>query len=111
MTDQEKKMIGKYYNPAISDTRPQLELNDKHHSVMRAIRPGELSFYVTGTWKVKEDSLIIENDASSITIEDGDPAMVGTIAPRIAYPIISYDETVLRVSRGGIVYDYHRRME
>lgn len=111
MTDQEKSMIGKYYIPALSDTRPMLELDAERHSVIRAIRPGELSFYVEGTWEVKDDSLVIVNDGASITIEDGDPSLVGTVAPRVAYPIVSYDERVLRIERGGIQYDYHRRME
>lgn len=111
MTDREKQMVGKYYIPAVSDTRPMIELNNENRAVVSAIRPGELSFFVTGTWKVRNDSLIIENDASSITIEEGDPALVGTVASRVAYPILGYDETVLRINRGGIVYDYHRRTE
>lgn len=111
MTDQEKRMVGKYYIPALSDTRPMLELNPERRSVLRAIRPGELSFYVEGTWEVKDDSLVIVNDGASITIEDGDPSLVGTVAPRVAYPIVSYDERILRIERGGIQYDYHRRME
>lgn len=111
MTDREKQMVGKYYIPAVSDSHPMIELNDENMAVIRAIRPGELSFFVTGTWKVRNDSLIIENDASSITIEEGDPALVGTVAPRVAYPILSYDETVLRLKRGGAIYDYHRRQE
>lgn len=111
MSDREKSMIGKYYIPAVSDTHPLIELNDDNKAVIRAIRPGELSYFVTGVWKVRDDSLIIENDASSITIENGDPGMVGTVAPRVAYPIVSYDETVLRINRSGIIYDYHRRAE
>lgn len=111
MTDQEKRMVGKYYIPALSDTRPMLELNPERRSVLRAIRPGELSFYVEGTWEVKDDSLVIVNDGASITIEDGDPSLVGTVAPRVAYPIVCYDERILRIERGGIQYDYHRRME
>lgn len=111
MSDREKSMVGKYYIPAVSDTHPLIELNDDNKAVIRAIRPGELSYFVTGIWKVRDDSLIIENDASSITIEDGDPGMVGTVAPRVAYPILSYDETVLRIKRGGIIYDYNRRTE
>ena len=111
MSEQETQMVGKYYIPALSDTRPLLELNPERKAVIRAIRPGELSFYVEGSWKVENDSLIIVNDASSITIEEGDPTLVGTVAPRVAYPIISFNENTLRIERGGIAYDYHRRME
>ena len=111
MSKREKSMIGKYYIPAVSDTHPLLELSADRQSVMRAIRPGELSFYVEGEWKVENDSLIIVNDASSITIEEGDPALVGTVAERVAYPILGYDETTLRIERQGVVYDYHRRAD
>lgn len=111
MTDREKAMVGKYYISAISDTHPVIELNDNNASVLRAIRPGELSFSVEGTWHIVGDSLIIVNDASSITIEEGDPTLVGNVAPRVAYPIIKADETMMRLERAGVLYDYHRRPE
>lgn len=109
MTRQEKEMVGNYYIPALSDTRPVMELRDGNRSVLRAIRPGELSYCVDGEWHVKQDSLIITNDTTSISIEDGDAALIGHVAPRVSYPILSYDETTLRIERGGIIYDYHRR--
>ena len=111
MTKQEKAMIGHYYIPAVSDTRPLIELEPDNRSVIRAIRPGELSFYVEGTWHINNDSLIIENDISSITIEEGDPGLVGNVAHRVAYPIVEYDNTTLRIKRQGAIYDYHRRLE
>lgn len=111
MSEQEKRMVGNYYIPAVSDTHPLLELGADRSAVVRAIRPGELSFYVTGQWRMENDSLIIDNDISSITIEEGDPALVGTVAPRIAYPILGSDDAVLRLERQGVVYDYHRRVE
>lgn len=111
MTDREKAMAGKYYIFALSDTHPVIELNDKNRSVLRAIRPGELSFSVEGTWHVEGDSLIIVNDSTSITIEEGDPALVGSIAPRVAYPILRADETMMRIERSGVIYDYQRRPE
>lgn len=109
LSKRERQMVGKYYIPAVSDTRPLIELGADRSALLRAIRPGELSFYVTGRWEVDGDSLVIVNDASSITIEDGDPSLVGTVAQRVAYPIISSDETMLRIERHGIEYDYHRR--
>jgi len=111
MSEREKGMVGKYYIPAVSDTNPLMELDADRGAVLRAIRPGELSFYVKGTWHVEDDSLIIVNDISSITIEEGDPSLVGTVAPRVAYPVLHADETVLRIEKQGIPYDYHRRMD
>lgn len=104
-------MVGKYYIPAVSDTHPLLELEADRRAVIRAIRPGELSFYVSGEWRLENDSLIIDNDISSITIEEGDPGLIGTVAPRVAYPILGFDDTVLHIERQGVVYDYHRRLE
>ena len=111
MTDQEKAMIGKYYISAVSDTHPLLELNEGNAAVVRAIRPGELSFSVEGVWHVRNDSLVIDNDVSSIAIEEGDPALVGNVSEHVSWPIRHYDETTLRLERGGTIYDYHRRMD
>ncbi len=109
MSKREKQMVGHYYIPAVSDTSPLLELGEENNSVMRAIRPGELSFSVSGKWHVEGDSLIIVNDASSITIEDGDPGLVGDVAERVAYPIVAFEENILRIARQGVIYDYYRR--
>lgn len=111
MTDREKQMVGKYYIPAVSDTNPLIELNADGTSVLRAIRPGDITYSVTGTWHADEDSLIIVNDSTSITIEDGDPGLVGHVTRRVAYPISSFNESTLSIERQGIVYDYHRRAE
>jgi hypothetical protein len=111
MTDQEKSMIGKYYIPALSDTKPLIELNADRSSVLRAIRPGDITYSVAGQWKVDNDSLIIENDSTSITIEEGDPGLVGHVTRRVAYPIKAVNESTLSIERQGIIYDYHHRPE
>lgn len=111
LSDREEKMVGNYYIPAVSDSRPLLELGNDRSAVIRAIRPGELSYSVTGTWELDGDTLVIATDPSSITIEEGDPALVGTVAPRVAYPVKSFNETTLTIDRQGITYDYHRRAE
>lgn len=111
LSDREKDMVGNYYIPAVSDTRPLIELGGDRTAVIRAIRPGELSYCVSGKWKLNGDTLVIETDPSSITIEEGDPALVGTVAPRVAYPVRSFNETTLTIDRQGITYDYHRRTE
>lgn len=68
LSDKEKQMVGNYYIPAVSDTRPLLELGNKRDAVIRAIRPGELSYCVTGKWELSGDTLVIQTDPSSITI-------------------------------------------
>lgn len=111
MSEQEERMVGNYYIPTVSDTHPLLELGADGNAVIRAIRPGELSFFVNGKWHLENDSLIIDNDISSLTIEEGDPSLVGTVAPRVAYPVLGFDDIVLRIERQGVVYDYHRRQD
>ncbi len=111
LSEQEEKMVGKYYIPALSDTNPLIELNSDRTSVLRAIRPGDITYSVTGVWKVENDSLIIESDSTSITIEDGDPGLVGHVSRRVAYPIKDFNESTLSIQRQGITYDYHRRLD
>lgn len=111
LSEQEEKMVGKYYIPALSDTNPLIELNSDRTSVLRAIRPGDITYSVTGVWKVENDSLIIESDSTSITIEDGDPGLVGHVSRRVAYPIKDFNESTLSIKRQGITYDYHRRLD
>lgn len=111
LSEQEEKMVGKYYISALSDTNPLIELNADRTSVLRAIRPGDITYSVTGVWKVENDSLIIESDSTSITIEDGDPGLVGHVSRRVAYPIKDFNESTLSIQRQGITYDYHRRLD
>ena len=111
LSEQEEKMVGKYYIPALSDTNPLIELNADRTSVLRAIRPGDITYSVTGVWKVENDSLIIESDSTSITIEDRDPGLVGHVSRRVAYPIKDFNESTLSIQRQGITYDYHRRLD
>lgn len=111
LSSREKQMVGKYYISAVSDSNPLIELNADGTSVLRAIAPGEITFSVSGTWHADEDSLIIENDSTSITIEDGDPGLVGHVSRRVAYPIHSFNEQILSLERQGIIYDYRRRSE
>lgn len=107
----EKTMVGKYYNTAISDTNPVIELNKDRTSVLRASRPGEITYSVKGRWHGYPDSLVVDNDPSSITIEEGDPAMVGHVAEHIVLRIKSFNESTMTVDHGGLSYDYHRRPE
>ncbi|MDE6126195.1 MAG: hypothetical protein K2G30_04495 [Muribaculaceae bacterium] len=111
LSDREEKMVGNYYIPAVSDSRPLIELGADRSAVVRAIRPGELSYCVAGKWELSGDTLVILTDPSSITIEEGDPALVGTVAPRVAYPVAACNENTLTLERQGITYDYHRRNE
>lgn len=110
LSDQEKKLVGKYYNSALSDTRPVLELNADRTALRRGIGAG-ITYSVAGTWKVDNDSIIIECDSTSITIEDGDPGLVGHINPRKAIPLSGFTENNLEVREKGGVYVYQHRFD
>lgn len=111
LSDQEKKLVGKYYNPSLSDTRPVLELNADRTAVRRAIRTGEITFSVAATWKVEHDSIIILCDTTSISIEEGDPGRVGHINPRKAIPLSGFTENNLEVNESGAIYVYQHRFD
>lgn len=111
LSDQEKKLVGKYYNTALSDTRPVLELNADRTAVRRAIRTGELTYSVAATWEVKHDSIIITCDPTSVTIEEGDPGLVGQITVRKAYPLSGLSENNLEINEKGAVYVLQHRFE
>lgn len=111
LSDREKALVGKYYNPSLSDTRPVIELNADRTSVRRGIRPGEITYSVGGTWKIEKDSLVILSDSTSITIEEGDPGLVGHITARKAIPLSGFNENTLSLQQQGITYVYHRRLE
>ncbi len=111
LSKQEKEMVGKYYNTALSDMKPAIELNADRSAVVRAIRPGDLVYAVSATWKATPDSLILIPDSTSIVVEEGDPAAVGNVAPRLAWPIVKYNEQTLTLIRDKNTIDYRHRYE
>lgn len=110
LSSREKKLVGKYYNTELSDTRPVLELNADRTAVRRGIGAG-ITYSVSGTWKVDDDSIIIQCDSTSITIEEGDPGLVGHINPRKTIPLSGFSENNLEVREKGGVYVYQHRYD
>lgn len=111
LSDYEKGLVGSYYNTALSDMKPAIELHKDRTAVVRAIRPGDLTYSVSAQWEATEDSLILVPDASSIVIEEGDPAAVGNVAPRLSWPIVKCNEQTLTLVRENNTIDYKRRYE
>lgn len=110
LSSREKEMVGNYFIPEISDVEPLYELHSDGRSVMRAIRPGVLTCWVEGKWHVEGDSLILENDLSTLGTE-GDRSLMGEVSPRSAYLISDYNGVNLTLRKDGIDYIYHRRAE
>lgn len=111
LSDREKELVGKYYNTAVSDMTPEIELNADRSAVVRALRPGDLVYSVKARWSATADSLIVIPDASSIVVEEGDPAGVGNVPARLAWPIVKCNEQSLTLIRNRNTIDYRRRYE
>lgn len=111
LSDYEKTLVGSYYNTALSDMKPAIELRADRSATVRAIRPGDLTYSVSATWKATGDSLILVPDASSIVVEEGDPMAVGNVAPRLSWPIVKCNEQTLTLVRDRNTIDYKRRYE
>ena len=111
LSDHEKDLVGNYYNTALSDMKPAIELRKDRTATIRAIRPGDLTYSVSARWEASEDSLIMIPDATSIIVEEGDPGAVGNVAPRLAWPIVKCNEQTLTLVRENNTIDYKRRYE
>lgn len=109
LSTREKEMVGNYFISEISDIEPLYELRADGTSVMRAIRPEVLTCWVEGQWRIEGDSLIFENDLSTVKFE-GDRSLMGDVAPRSAYRITDYNGVTLTLRKDGIDYVYHRRV-
>jgi|GEM_PF-1929270 len=108
LSDQEKRMVGDYYIPEVSDSTPLYELSEDRSAVVRTIADG-VEASVRGKWRVDNDSLIIDIDESTLTMSDPQAVKV-KMQPHIALPIVSYNEITLSLRKSdGLQYDYHRR--
>lgn len=110
LSGQEKRMVGDYYQSAISDNVPRYELRDDRSATVRMLVDG-VEVSVCGKWRVRKDSLVIDTDASTLAIDGGDLATVKIEVPgHIAHPIISFNDITLSLRHSdGLQYDYHRR--
>lgn len=107
LSREAKKIIGEYMIPEISQTEPVMELNRDATCVVRAIKPGVLSYSVEGTWNVENDSLIMVLDSSTLKAE-GDTLMIGEIPSRSARRIMEFSDFSLQLENEGVVYYYKR---
>ncbi len=110
LSDQAKDMVGVYYQPAISENEPIMELNDDGTCIVHAIKPNVMSYTVNGQWNVENDSLMIETDGKVAEIAgDTTQVTVGEIPLRISYAITSFNGLTLTLNREGADYAYSRR--
>ena len=110
LSDEAKKIVGTYYNTELSQTQPVMELRSDASCLIRAIRPGVLSYSVEGTWNVERDSLILQLEPASLTWE-GDSMMIGDIPKRNARKIVSYTDFSIQLEQDGATYLYKRQAQ
>ncbi|MDE5826647.1 MAG: hypothetical protein K2H57_03645, partial [Duncaniella sp.] len=78
LSSEAKEIVGTYYNTELSQTEPVMELRNDATCVIRAIKPGVLSYSVDGKWNVEHDSLIVRLDPGSLKFV-GDSTLIGHI--------------------------------
>ncbi len=109
LSPEAREIIGTYYNGELSQTDPVLELNADGTCLVRAIRPGVLTYSVEGTWNVANDSLLMTLDPNTVAA-DGPADLVGKIPERYASKIVDHTEFNLQLEQGGATYLYHRQV-
>lgn len=109
MSEGEKKFIGNYFIPEVSDSEPIFELHSDGTSIYRAGVPGEVSVKIPGKWHIeKNNRLVFDNDLKH-TVVKGDSTRLGKISPTIERKILSYNNVSLIVLDKGIQYCFRRR--
>lgn len=107
LSPEAKEIIGIYYNPEVSQEKPVMELKKNATCVIRAIKPGVLTYNVEGTWNVENDSLIMTINPTSLKFE-GDSSLIGNIPTRIARRIAEHNDHSLQLEQNGISYIFQR---
>lgn len=107
LSSEGKKIAGNYIIPEVSQTEPLMELNRDASCLVRAIKPGVLTYSVAGKWNVENDSLIMWLNPSTLQVV-GDSSLVGNIPERSARKIVEYNEFNLQLESDGVIYFYKR---
>lgn len=110
LSSEAKKIIGAYYNPEISLNEPVMDLRSDGTCLVRAIRPGVLTYSVEGKWNVVNDSLVMQLDPSTLEC-DGDSQLVGNIPAKYARKIIDHSDFNLQLEQDGVTYLYQRHKQ
>ena len=105
LSSEAEKIVGTYYNPQISSDIPMFDLREDGTCFVRNIHPDVLMMEVKGTWNVEDDSLIVINDLSTVSVV-GDTSIMGDVAPVLKRRVVSSDETTLILEDDGIEYLY-----
>lgn len=107
LSREAREIVGDYYNTELSQTEPVMELRKDGSCVIRAIRPGVLTYSVDGRWNVENDSLVMTLDPATLQSK-GDATLVGHIPARYAVRIIEHNDFNMTLEQGGATYLYTR---
>ncbi len=110
LSDEAKEIVGIYYNPEISQTEPVMELHKNATCLIRAIKPGVLTYSVEGKWNVENDSLLLTLDPATLK-HDGDSTLIGNIPNHVARKVAGHNDFSLQLENDGVTYLYQRRAE
>lgn len=108
LTREAKAIAGSYFIPEISEEDPLLELNSDATCILRAIKPGVISYSLSGRWNVKNDSLVVEINPESLSFK-GDSSLIGTISEHYSRKITGYNDLTLTLEKEGVQYVYYKR--
>lgn len=110
LSSEAKEMVGDYYNIELSETEPVMELNANGKCVLRAIKPGVLTYTVDGRWNVENDTLFISTDGM-VDEAKGDTTLIGRVAEKMAKAVVNYNGLTLTLRSDGNDYVYTRRVK
>lgn len=109
LSPEAREIVGSYYNGELSQTEPVLELKADGTCLVRAIRPGVLTYSVEGTWNVVNDSLLMTLDPATVAT-DGPIDLIGKIPEHYASKIVDHTDFNIQLEQGGATYLYHRQI-
>lgn len=87
-----------------------MELNANGKCVLRAIKPGVLTYTVDGRWNVENDTLFISTDGM-VDEAKGDTTLIGRVAEKMAKAVVNYNGLTLTLRSDGNDYVYTRRVK
>lgn len=68
-----------------------------------------LKLVVKGTWVVINDSLIINNDLSTVRCV-GDTSLIGSVAPAMSRKLVDFDDRSITLGKEGVAYRYEKKL-
>lgn len=85
------------------------ELKKEGTCVVRNLLPQVLTMAVKAKWVVTNDSLIINNDLSTVRCV-GDTSLIGSVAPAMSRKLVDFDDRSITLGKEGVAYRYEKKL-